>query len=87
MNNAVDPEELFDAALEEVYGRKVHVGGVNFSTVEIIKTLDNIAYQEMLNCYVSDLIDDGQLFTPDNGLTFYWSVDLEEIEQIFKKAS
>ena len=72
----VDLDEVLAESVRELYGETTKVGWIDVDTVEVLR-----GYETDWRCALADeeshLLDDGQIWSPDNGATYYWTDDVE----------
>jgi hypothetical protein len=56
----VDIESLYDDMLDDTYG-VVSIAGMEYSTSDVLKRLDPIAYRCGLDDYIDSLLTDGEI--------------------------
>lgn len=76
--NPVDLEKSFSEMIEDVYGSTVNIAWGDFSTVDVLKEQDPIAWRCALAEYISNEESDGTIVSFDNGSSYYSVSDVEE---------
>lgn len=76
-----DCKDAFEEMIEDCYGNTVTVGFMKLSTIDVMKNQDFIAWGIAVNEYISQLEEDEQLISFDNGSTHYWVYDVENYIQ------
>ena len=61
--------------IESCYSTETKVGWLELSTADILKTMDEVAKDE----YISSLAEDEEVMSFDNGSTYYWTHDIENL--------
>ena len=85
----VNQEEDFEGMIEGCYPTETKVGWLELNTVNILKTMDKIAWDIAKGDYISSLEEDEEIMSFDNGLTYFWTSDIESLieEKLEKKVS
>lgn len=73
----VSVEDAFDASVSECYAETVEVGWLKLDTVTVIKEMDPVSWRIARDEWVSLEESDGNIISFDNGLTYYWTHDVE----------
>lgn len=73
----VDIKEHFKEHIRACYPEEVKVAWLTLDVVDVLKTYDETAWDIAESDYLDGLEEDGEVFTFDNGLTHYWTHDLE----------
>ena len=82
----VDEEETFENMIEDCYSTETKIGWLKLSTVNILKTMDEISWDIAKDEYISSLEQDEEIISFDDGLTYYWVSDIESmIEEKLEK--
>ena len=82
----INEKEAFEDMIEGCYPTETKVGWLELSTVDILKTMDKISWDIAKDEYISSLEEDEEVISFDNGSTYYWAYDIENlIEKGFKK--
>ena len=57
--------------------------------MDILKTMDEVAWDIAKDEYISSLEEDEEVMSFDNGSTYYWTYDIENLieEKLKKEAS
>ena len=84
----VNQTEAFEDMIEGCYPTETKVGWLELSTVDILKTMDEIAWDIAKDEYISSLEEDEEIISFDNGSIYYWTNEIEELlEDRFPRAS
>ena len=85
----VNQEETFESMIEDCYPMETKVGWMDLNTVDVLKTMDEISWDIAKDEYISSLEEDEELISFDNGSTYYWVHDIEELlkEKLEEEAS
>lgn len=75
----VNADEIFEESIRQCYPEETTVGWMTFDTVELIKSQDPISWKIARDEYIDELASDEQMITSDNGSTYYWAHDLENL--------
>ena len=82
----VNQPEAFESMIEGCYPTETKIGWLELSTVDILKTMDEVAWDIAKDEYISSLEEDEEVISFDNGSTYFWTSDIEElIEKKLKK--
>lgn len=73
----VDIEERFEEYIRACYPEEVKVAWLTLDIVEVLKTCDETAWEIAESEYLDELEKGEEIFTFDNGCTYYWKNDLE----------
>lgn len=76
---AVDADQVFEDCMREVYPESTTIGFIIYDTVSACRELDPIAWDCAREEYISSLESDEEIVSFDNGSTFYWKQDVEEL--------
>ena len=84
----VNQQEAFENMIEGCYPTETKVGWLELSTVDILKTMDEVAWDIAKDEYISSLEEDEEVMSFDNGSIYYWAYDIENLieERLKKKA-
>lgn len=74
-------ESSFEDMMSEVYPEETQVGFCTFNTSDLIKNHDPIAWKIALDEFIDSQVQDEIIFTNDNGSTYYWTKDVEQLVQ------
>ena len=85
----VNQEEAFESMIEDCYPTETKVGWLDLNTADVLKTMDKVSWDMAKDEYVSSLEEDEELMSFDNGSSYYWISDIEELleEKLKKEAS
>ena len=85
----VNQTEAFEDMMEDCYPVDTKVGWLELNTVDILKTMDEIAWDIAKDEYISSLEEDEEVISFDNGSTYYWTTEIEELleDKLQKSAS
>ena len=85
----VNQEETFESMIEDCYPMETKVGWLELNTVDILKTMDEISWDIAKDEYISSLEEDEEVISFDNGSTYYWTTEIEELleDKLQKSAS
>ncbi len=85
----VNQQEAFEDMIEGCYPTETKVGWLELSTVDILKTMDEVAWDIAKDEYISSLEEDEEVMSFDNGSTYFWTSDIENLieKKLEKKAS
>ncbi|MDE0517945.1 MAG: hypothetical protein OXH36_00095 [Bdellovibrionales bacterium] len=85
----VNQTENFKDMIEGCYPTETQVGWLELSTVDILKKMDEIAWDIAKDEYISSLEEDKEVMSFDNGSTYFWTHDIENLieEKLEKKVS
>lgn len=75
----IDLDEVLSDTVRECYAETTKVAWAEFDTVDLLKTMDPVAWRCALADESSRLLDDEQAYSPDNGSTLYWVHDIERL--------
>ena len=64
-------------------------GWLELSTTDILKTMDEVAWDIAKDEYISSLEEDEEVISFDNGSTYFWTHDIENLieEKLKQEAS
>ena len=85
----VNQEEAFESMIEGCYPTETKVSWLDLNTADVLKTMDEVSWDMVKDEYISSLEEDEELMSFDNGSSYYWTNDIEELleEKLKKKAS
>lgn len=85
----VNQKEAFESMIEDCYPTETKVGWLELNTADILKTMDEIAWDIAKDEYISSLEEDEEVMSFDNGSTCYWTSSIENLieEKLKKEAS
>ena len=84
----VNQTEAFEDMIEGCYPTETKVGWLELNTADILKTMDEVAWNMAKDEYISGLEEDEEVIIFDNGSIYYWAHDIESlIEEKLKKES
>ena len=82
----VNQTEAFESMIEGCYSTETKVGWLELNTVDILKTMDEIAWDIAKDEYIFSLEEDEEVVSFDNGSTYFWTYDVKNlIEEKLKK--
>ena len=82
----VNQEEAFEDMIEGCYPTETKVGWLDLNTADVLKTMDKVAWDIAKGEYISSLEEDEEVMSFDNGSTYFWTSDIEELlEEKLKK--
>ena len=75
--------------IEGCYPTETKVGWLEFSTADILRTMDEVAWDIAKDEYISSLEEDEEVMSFDNGSTYFWTHDIENLieEKLKQEAS
>ena len=65
--------------IEGCYPTETKVGWLELSTADILKIMDEVAWDIAKDEYISSLAEDEEVMSFDNGSTYYWTHDIENL--------
>ena len=74
---AIDLDQAFEDSMTDCYSEPVQVGFLSLDPIDTMKKMDPTAWRCAKSDYESELESDDQIFSPDNGSTYYWTSDVE----------
>ena len=75
----VNQTEAFEDMIEGCYPTETKVGWLELNTVDILKTMDEISWDIAQDEYISSLEEEEEVMSFDNGSTYYWTNEIEEL--------
>ena len=82
----VNQTETFEDMIEGCYPTETTVGWLELNTVDVFKTMDEVAWDIAKGEYISSLEEDEEIMSFDDGSTYFWTSDIENlIEEKMKK--
>ncbi len=75
----IDIEDAFEESVRQCYPEEVTVGWSTVDTVEVLKSQDPISWRCAQSDWESQEEEEGNIMSFDNGSTYYWTHDLEEL--------
>lgn len=75
----VDTDEAFAESVSQCYPETVKVGWLELDTVRVLKEMDPVSWDMARSEWESSEADEGNLISFDNGGTYYWAFDVEEV--------
>lgn len=75
----VDTNEAFEESVSQCYPETIIVGWLTLDTISILKQMDPISWDIARSEWESSESEDGNILSFDNGSTYYWQHDLEEL--------
>lgn len=76
---AADLEESFEQSVRECYPETTTVGWCEFDTVTLLKEQDPISWRCALADYESQEADEGNIISFDDGDTYYYTNDIQNL--------
>ncbi|MDE0119336.1 MAG: hypothetical protein OXM55_04925 [Bdellovibrionales bacterium] len=85
----VNQTESFEDMIEGCYPTETKVGWLELSTVDILRTMDEVAWDIAKDEYISSLEEDEEVMSFDNSSTYFWTHDIENLieEKLKQEAS
>ena len=85
----VNQTESFEDMIEGCYPTETKVGWLELSTMDILKTMDEVSWDIAKDEYISSLEEDEEVMSFDNGSTYFWTHDIESLieEKLKQEAS
>ena len=85
----VDEEESFENLMEDCYPSDTKVAWLEINTIDILKEISPCDWNLAKDEHISSLEEDEQVMSFDNGSTYYWTYDIENLieEKLKKEAS
>ena len=82
----VNQEEFFEDTIESCYPTETKVGWLEINTIDILKTMYPCDWRIAKGDCISSLEEDEEIMSFDNGSTYFWTLDIEDlIEDKLKK--
>ena len=82
----VNKEKVFEDMMEECYPIDTKVAWLEINTIDTLKTMYPLDWKMACDDYIYNLEQDEELMSFDNGSTYYWAYDIENlIEEKLKK--
>ena len=75
----INEKEAFEDMIEGCYPMETKVGWLELNTVDILKTMDEISWDIAQDEYISSLEEDEEVISFDNGSTYFWTNEIEEL--------
>lgn len=75
----VDTDEAFEESVRQCYPETTQIGWMTLDTVQVLKEMDPISWDLAKSEWESAESDEGNLISPDNGVTYYWLADVESL--------
>lgn len=75
---AVNTAEAFAESVSQCYPETTEVGWLKLNTVTILKECDPISWRIAEGEWIDAELSEGNLFSPDNGNTNYWTHEVEK---------
>ena len=72
-------EEVFKQMVEDCYPIDTKVGWLELDTIDIIKTMCSLDWELAKDDYIYSLQDDEEILSFDNGETYFWTSDIEQL--------
>ena len=76
---SVDEEEAFKDMMEGCYPTDTKVAWLEVNTIDILKEMCPCDWRLAKDEHISSLEEDEQVMSFDNGSTYYWTTDIEEL--------
>ena len=85
----VNQEETFESMIEDCYPTDTKVAWVELDTIDILKTMCPCDWDMAKDEYIYNLEQDEEVMSFDNGSTYFWTYDIEQLieEKLRKEAS
>ena len=85
----VNQDKTFESMIEDSYPTDTKVGWMDLNTADVLKTMDEVSWDMAKDEYISSLEEDEEVISFDNGSSYYWTSDIEELleEKVKTKAS
>ena len=75
----VNQEEIFESMIEDCYPMETKVAWMDLNTVDVLKTMDEVSWDMAKDEYIASLEEDEEVISFDNGSSYYWTSDIEEL--------
>lgn len=75
----VDLNEVFEESIRDCYPDEIKVGWMTVDAVDVMKTQDPVGWRCALSEYKEQEADEGNIVSFDNGVTYYWTHDLDSL--------
>ncbi len=75
----IDEKEVFESMIEDCYQDEVQVGWLKLNTLEVLKEISPCDWDLAQDEYISSLEEDEEIMSFDDGSTYYWIYDLENL--------
>lgn len=76
---AIDTEEVFEDMIRSCYSEETVVGWMKFDTCDLMKSQDPISWRIARDEYIEELESEDEIMSFDNGSTYYWLRDLQNL--------
>ena len=85
----VNEEEAFKDMMEGCYPTEIKVAWLEIDTIDTIKTMCPLDWDLAKGEHISSLEEDEQIMSFDNGSTYFWTHDIENLikEKLIEEAS
>ena len=85
----VNQEEAFESMMEDCYPTDIKVAWVELDTIDILKKMCPCDWDMAKDEYIYNLEQDEEVMSFDNGSTYFWTYDIEQLieEKLRKEAS
>ncbi|MDE0151704.1 MAG: hypothetical protein OXK80_04305 [Bdellovibrionales bacterium] len=77
----VEENKTFEEMIEGCYPTEIKVDWLELNTVDILKTLSPCDWRIAQGDYMSSFEEDEELMSFDNGSTYFWTSDIENLIQ------
>ncbi|MDE0091969.1 MAG: hypothetical protein OXN83_01630 [Oligoflexia bacterium] len=82
LNKHLEPfhqTESFEQMIEDCYPTETKVGWLTLSTLQILKTMDDVSWEMAKDDYIYSLAEDEEIMSFDNGKTYFATSDIEQL--------
>ena len=78
---SVNTRAAFEESVSQCYPETTKIGWLELDTVSVLKEMDPVSWRCALAEWESQEADEGNIVSFDNGSTYYWRHEIEELLQ------
>ncbi len=75
----INPDEIFEELIREIYPETTTIGYLTFETSTALRELDKVAWDIARSEHIDSLESDEQIMSFDGGCTYFWSHEIEQL--------
>lgn len=73
----INIEEAFSESIRQCYDETIKIGWIEFDTTQALRQLDPVSWDLARSEWLDAEESEGQIVSFDNGLTYFWTNDIE----------
>jgi hypothetical protein len=77
---AINIDDIFEESIRHCYPEYTTVGWMNLDTVDLMKSQDSISWNIARDEYIDSLEQDEEIISFDDGATYFWIHEIENLK-------